>query len=139
MKKLVSIISPVYNEGAGLNTYYDEMSKALLSPKFAAYNVEIIMVDNASIDDSAKYLEEIAHKDSRFKVIINARNVGVFLSSFNALQFTKGDAVFLMVPSDLQDPLELMDQMIEKWEEGYMLVAGRRLQRDESSMLRGLV
>ncbi len=138
MKKLISIISPVYNEGAGLNTYYDEMSKALRSAKLAAYDVEIIMVDNASTDDSAKYLEEIARKDSRFKVIFNARNVGVFLSSFNALQFTKGDAVFLMVPSDLQDPLELMDQMIEKWEEGYMLVAGRRLQRDENSMLRGL-
>lgn len=138
MKKLISIISPVYNESAGLRTYYDEMSKALASPKFAPYDVEVILVDNASTDDSPKYIEEITRKDARFKAIFNARNVGVFLSSFNALEFARGDAVFLMVPSDLQDPLELMDQMIGKWEEGYLLVAGRRLQRDENQMLRGL-
>lgn len=138
MKKLISIISPVYNEGAGLKTFHEEMSKAVSTAKFSAYDVEIIMVDNASTDDSAKYLEEIARADPRFKVIFNARNVGVFLSSFNALEYARGDAVFLMVPSDLQDPLELMEQMIAKWEEGYLLVAGRRLQRDENPMLRRL-
>ena len=138
MRKLISVISPVYNESAGLRTYYDAMSRALSSEKFAAYDVEVLLVDNASTDDSQVYLEEIAAKDSRFKVIFNARNVGLFLSAFNALEFAQGDAVFLLVPSDLQDPLELMDQMIGKWEEGYLLVAGRRLQRDESSWLRGL-
>lgn len=138
MRKLISVISPVYNESAGLRTYYDAMSLALSSEKFAEYDVEVLLVDNASTDDSQVYLEEIAAKDSRFKVIFNARNVGLFLSAFNALEFARGDAVFLLVPSDLQDPLELMDQMIGKWEEGYLLVAGRRLQRDESSWLRGL-
>jgi glycosyltransferase involved in cell wall biosynthesis len=138
MKKLISIISPVYNEGDGLRTYYDAMTKALGSGRFADYDAEVLLVDNASTDDTPAYLEEIAKKDSRFKVIFNARNVGVFLSSFNALEYARGDAVFLLVPSDLQDPLELMDQMIEKWEEGYVLIAGRRLQRDENSWLRGL-
>ena len=138
MRKLISVISPVYNESAGLRTFYDEMSRALASDKFAEYDAEILLVDNASTDDSQVYLEEIAAKDRRFKVIFNARNVGLFLSAFNALEFTRGDAVFLLVPSDLQDPLELMDQMIGKWEEGYVLVAGRRLQRDESGWLRGL-
>ena len=138
MKKRISVISPVYNEGEGLRTYYDEMSKALRAAKFSKYDAEVLLVDNASTDDSQKYLEEIAAKDNRFKVIFNARNVGVFLSSFNALEYAEGDAVFLLVPSDLQDPLELMDQMIEKWEDGYVLVAGRRLQRDESGWLRSL-
>jgi polyisoprenyl-phosphate glycosyltransferase len=138
MRKLISIISPVYNEGDGLRTFYDEMTKALSSQKFAEYDAEVLLVDNASTDDTQTYLEEIAKKDSRFKVIFNARNVGIFLSSFNALEYARGDAVFLLVPSDLQDPLDLMDQMIEKWEEGYVLVAGRRLQRDESGWLRGL-
>lgn len=138
MKKLISIISPVYNEGAGLRTYYEEMARALASPKFSAYDAEVILADNASTDDTARYLEEIAAKDPRFKVIFNARNVGVFLSSFNALEFAKGDAVFLMVPSDLQDPLDIMDEMLTKWEEGYLLVAGRRIQRDESGWLKGL-
>ena len=138
MKKVISVISPVYNEGAGLRTFYAEMTKALESPKFAAYDAEVLLVDNASTDDTHTYLEELAAKDDRFKVIFNARNVGLFLSSFNALEYARGDAVFLLVPSDLQDPLELMDQMIEKWEEGYVLVAGRRLQRDESGWLRSL-
>ena len=138
MRKLISVISPVFNEGAGLRTYYDEMSRALESGRFAGHEAEVLLVDNASTDDSAAYLEEIAAKDPRFKVIFNARNVGVFLSAFNALEFARGDAVFLMVPSDLQDPLDLMDEMIGKWEEGCLLVAGRRLQRDESGWLRGM-
>lgn len=138
MKKTISIVSPVYNESAGLETYYVEMLKAISTPRFSAYDVEIILVDNASTDDSAKYLEAIALKDSRFKIIFNARNVGVYLSAFNALHYACGDAVFLMVPSDLQDPPELMDAMLAKWEEGYLLVAGRRLQRQESAVMRNM-
>src|SRR6188768_3337261 len=136
MKRRLSVISPVYNEGEGLRVYYEQMSAQIGSGRLAAYDVEVILVDNASTDDSGKYLEEIAAVDPRFKIIFNARNVGVFLSSFNALRFAKGDAVFLLVPSDLQDPLDLMDEMVRRWEQGYPLVAGRRLQRDEATLLR---
>lgn len=138
MKKLISIVTPVYNEGAGLEAYYSEMCKAIDTPRFRNYDVEVLLVDNASLDDSATYLEQIAAKDKRFRVIFNARNVGVYLSSFNALQFAKGDATFLMVPADLQDPPELMDEMLAKWEEGYLLVAGRRLSRQESAIVRSM-
>ena len=132
MKK-ISIISPVYNEGAGLEIYFDEVSKLIETEEFQPYDVEILLVDNASTDDSARYLETIAKKDKRFKIIFNARNVGVFLSSFNALSFTTGDAVFLIVPSDLQDPINIMGDMIKKWEEGYLVVAGRRATRQEGA------
>ena len=137
-KKLISIISPVYNEGVGLRQYYDAMAAELDKSAFDSYRVEVIMVDNASTDDTAIYLEEIAGRDTRFKILFNARNVGVFLSAFNALKYTRGDAVFLLVPSDLQDPLSLMGQMIEKWEEGYLVVAGRRATRQESAFMRFL-
>ncbi len=136
MRKIISVVSPIFNEGKGLETYYTEILKATSSPRFSQYELEFILVDNASTDDSAVYLESIAKRDSRFKVIFNARNVGVYLSSFNALRFTHGHAVFIMVPSDLQDPPELMEQMLAKWEEGHLLVAGRRLQRDESALMR---
>jgi polyisoprenyl-phosphate glycosyltransferase len=138
VKKLISIISPVYNEGEGLETYFAEMCKAISTRRFAKYAVEVILVDNASTDDSPAYLEAIAAKDSRFKVILNARNVGPYRSTFNALGYARGDAVFLLVPSDLQDPPELMDQMLAKWEEGYLLVAGRRLERQESKLMSSL-
>lgn len=138
MRKLITIISPVYNEGRGLETFYPEMVKAISTPRFSKYDVEVILVDNASTDDSAVYLDAIAAKDPRFKVILNARNVGVYRSSFNALEYASGDAVFLLVPSDLQDPPELMDQMLGKWEEGYLLVAGRRLERQESKVMKNL-
>lgn len=138
MKKLISIISPVYNESAGLEAYYAAMLRAIDTPRFNNYDIEVVLVDNASTDDSATYLEAIAAKDGRFKVIFNARNVGVYLSSFNALEFTSGDAVFLMVPTDLQDPPELMDEMLAKWEEGYLLIAGRRLQRQESRVMQDM-
>ena len=134
MKKKLSVISPVYNEGAGLDTYYTEVSKLLETEPFQPYDVEVILVDNASTDDSPEYLEKIAKKDPRFKVIFNARNVGVFLSSFNALSYARGDAVFLIVPSDLQDPIDIMGDMIKKWEEGYLVVAGRRASRQEGAI-----
>jgi glycosyltransferase involved in cell wall biosynthesis len=134
MKKMLSIISPVYNESAGLESYFSEVSKLIETDEFRPYDIEVILVDNASTDDSANYLEEIAKADKRFKVIFNARNVGVFLSSFNALSFATGDAVFLMVPSDLQDPIDIMGDMIKKWEEGYLVVAGRRATRQEGAM-----
>ncbi len=138
MKKLISIVSPVYNESAGLEKYYEEMTTALDGEAFAPYDIEIILVDNASTDDTAHYLENIAAKDKRFKVVFNARNVGLFLSSYNALSYTKGDVVFLMVASDLQDPIDIMEDMLKKWEEGYLVVAGRRAQRQESALLRGM-
>ncbi len=138
MKKKLSIISPVYNEGAGLEAYFTEVRKLIETDEFRPYDIEVILVDNASTDDSADYLEKIAATDSRFKVIFNARNVGVFLSSFNALSFATGTAVFLMVPSDLQDPIDIMGDMIKKWEEGYLVVAGRRATRQEGAMKRYL-
>lgn len=138
MTRVLSVIAPVYNEGAGLEAFYSEMAERLSKGRLAAYDVEVLMVDNASTDDSSIYLERIAKLDNRFKVIFNARNVGVFASSFNALNYARGDAVFLMVPTDLQDPLELMEQMVAKWEEGYKLIAGRRLQRDEFPAMRRL-
>jgi glycosyltransferase involved in cell wall biosynthesis len=138
MKRLITIISPVYNEGAGLETYYREIVQAIDTERFAKYDVEFILCDNASTDDSAVYIEAITKKDARFKAVFNARNVGVYLSSFNALEYARGDAVFLMVPSDLQDPPELMDEMLAKWEEGYLLIAGRRLARQESAIMRNL-
>lgn len=138
MKRRLSVISPVYNEGEGLRVYFRAMVERLATGRLAGYDVEVILVDNASTDDSTKYLEEIAAADPRFKVLFNARNVGVFLSSFNALRFARGDAVFLMVPSDLQDPLDLMEEMVVQWEGGALLIAGRRLQRDESPVIRSL-
>ena len=134
MKRL-SIIAPVYNEGAGLLRFQSAIREILATPELARYDVEIILVDNASTDDSAAYIERIVESDARFRAIFNARNVGVFLSSFNALRFCSGDAVFLMVPTDLQDPLSLMPEMVRKWEAGYLLVAGRRIKRQESAVL----
>ena len=138
MKKKLSIISPVYNESAGLEIYFAEVRKLIETEEFLPYDVEVLLVDNASTDDSAQYLETIAKQDKRFKVIFNARNVGVFLSSFNALSYAQGDAVFLIVPSDLQDPIDIMGDMIKKWEEGYLVVAGRRAQRQEGAVMRFL-
>ncbi|MEI9902221.1 MAG: glycosyltransferase family 2 protein [Hyphomicrobium sp.] len=138
MKKTLSIISPVYNEGAGLERFSAAVKEILQAPEFSRYDVEIILVDNASTDNSAEYIERIVAGDDRFRAIFNARNVGVFLSSFNALRFAKGDAVFLMVPTDLQDPLTLMPEMIRHWENGCLLVAGRRVQRQEPWLMRAL-
>ena len=60
----------------------------------------------------------LAAKDSSVKVVVNARNFGVFRSTFNGLRYSTGDATLVMLPVDLQDPPELLPQFVKLWEDG---------------------
>ena len=66
------------------------------------------------------------------KVILNSRNFGPFRSIFNALRYATGDAVVVFLPADLQDPPELIPEMVRYWESGIEVVAGARIGREES-------
>jgi glycosyltransferase involved in cell wall biosynthesis len=70
------------------------------------------------------------------KVILNARNFGPFRSNFNALRYATGDAVLVFLPVDLQDPPEILPEMVRHWENGIEVVAGARANRDETWTLR---
>ena len=133
-KKLISIITPCYNEQDGIKQCYQKV-KEIIDPLVEKYEFEHIFCDNSSQDNTFNILKDIALADSSVKVIRNTRNFGILKNTYNGIMRSSGDAVFLFLPADLQDPPELIPVFIEKWEENYQIVYGLRAQRDEFVLL----
>lgn len=129
MKK-ISLISSCYNEEENLDTLYDRVVKAI-EPYSNNYEFEYILLDNGSSDNTEGKLRELAQKDKRIKVILNARNFGHIRSPYYGMVQCSGDAIIYLA-SDLQDPPELIGDFIKKWEEGYKIVLGKKTQSEES-------
>jgi glycosyltransferase involved in cell wall biosynthesis len=117
--KHISVITPCYNEAANVEELYERVRAAVQSAGDYAY--EHIFIDNHSEDETVSVLRRLAARDRNVKVIVNARNFGHIRSPHHALLQTSGEAVIGLV-ADLQDPPELIPQMLRKWEEGYALV-----------------
>lgn len=128
-KKKINIVTGCYNEESNLQELYDRLIKVL--NKFPQYNYSIIIADNYSSDGSRDLLRKIAAKDKNFKVILNSKNFGPIRSGYNAFLQSTDDAVVLM-SSDLQDPPELIEDFIKKWEEGYNVVVATKKKSKES-------
>lgn len=129
MKK-ISLVSSCYNEEENIDTLYERAMKAI-EPFCDRYEFEYILLDNCSVDGTEKKLRELAQKDKRIKVILNARNFGHIRSPYYGMIQASGDAVIYLA-SDLQDPPELIKDFIEKWEQGYKIVLGRKTDSEES-------
>jgi len=121
--KTISIVSGCYNEEGNLDELYARCRAVL--KKFPQYDYEFILEDNCSTDGTRDVLRRLAAADSRFRVILNSANFGHIRSPFNALMNARGDAVVWMC-SDLQEPPEVIETFVRKWEEGYKVVAGVR-------------
>lgn len=134
MKKLISIITPVYNEEENVLDCYSAV-KELFTRDLAEYDYEHIFSDNGSSDNTLKILRTLAGENPRVKVIANARNFGPFRSMFNAVLSASGDAVLVFLPADLQDPPELIVDFVRYWEQGYQVVYGIRKTREENRMV----
>src|SRR5205823_354378 len=85
------------------------------------YRYEHIFIDNSSRDRTVEILKTIAARDTNVKLIVNARNFGHIRSPMHGFVQATGDAVIGIV-ADLQDPPELIPNMLEKWEEGFAMV-----------------
>ena len=135
--KRISIVSPAYNEEDNVEACYQAVAD-LFAPgaPLEGYEREHIFADNASEDATAEILRRLAAADPCVKVILNARNFGPFRSNFNALRYATGDAVVVFLPTDLQDPPELIPEMVKHWENGIEVVAGSRANREETLLLR---
>ena len=118
-RKLISVISPCYNEEENVNELYERVVEVMATlPQF---DFEYIFIDNASTDSTVKRLRAIAREDKRIKVIVNNRNFGHIRSPYWGIIQTSGDATIYLA-SDLQDPPELIPEFIREWEEGYKIV-----------------
>jgi polyisoprenyl-phosphate glycosyltransferase len=136
-KKLISIVTPCYNEEDNVSTCYETV-RQVFETHLPAYRYEHIFCDNASSDRTVAGLKEIAARDKRVKIIVNSRNFGPFHSLYNGLMNTQGDAVVVFLAADLQDPPELIPEFVHKWEDGYDVVYGIRKTREEGFFMRSV-
>jgi polyisoprenyl-phosphate glycosyltransferase len=130
--KIISVVTPCYNEEANVLEVYERVKVVLAN--LAQYRYEHIFIDNASKDNTLAILKDIASRDPRVKVIANARNFGHLRSPMHAMFQACGDAVILLF-SDLQDPPELLRQMLEHWEKGVPVVLAIKETSDESGLM----
>jgi polyisoprenyl-phosphate glycosyltransferase len=135
VKKTISIVTPCYNEVAGIQKCYDTVQE-IARKELAEYRIEHIFCDNASSDGTIDILRDIAAKDPNVKVILNARNFGPMRSHFNGVKNASGDATLLFLPADLQDPPELLPEFVKLWEQGYEVIYGIRADREEGFSMR---
>jgi len=133
-RKKISVVTPCYNEEDNVRQCHEAVRR-LFETELAAYDYEHIFCDNASKDATPSILRELAAADSRVKVILNSRNFGGVRSLFNGILSSTGDATLCYLPADLQDPPEILPQMVKRWEEGYEIVYGIRAQREESLLM----
>jgi glycosyltransferase involved in cell wall biosynthesis len=132
MPKLISVMTPCYNEEANVRELYERV-KAVFDA-LPAYRHEHIFIDNASKDGTVAVLRELAAADPRVKVIVNARNFGHLRSPHHALLQTTGDATIALA-ADLQDPPELIPRFIGHWEKGSKVVMGVKESSEESLLM----
>ena len=129
MKK-ISLVIPMYYEEQVAEECYKRVSKVLKGLKY--YDYEIIFVNDGSKDKTLPILEKIADKDKKVKIVSFSRNFGHQAAVTAGLKYVTGDAVVIM-DADLQDPPELVPDMLKKWEEGYEVIYGKRKKRDGES------
>lgn len=132
MKK-VSVLIPCYNEEENVGP----MSEAIVNlfeKELTQYDYELLFIDNDSHDNTRPLLREICAKNKHIKAIFNAKNFGQFNSPYYGILQVTGDCVISMV-CDFQDPIELIPQYLEAWEEGYKIVIGIKTSSKESKIM----
>ena len=126
MKK-ISVIVPMYFEEAVVSECYKRLKEVLTN--LNDYNYEIIFVDDGSRDQTLSILEKIAMVDKNIKVISFSRNFGHQAAVQAGLKLSSGDAV-IIIDADLQDPPELIPQMVSLWENGNDVIYAKRKSRE---------
>ena len=129
MKK-ISVVIPMYYEEEVAEECYKRMTDVLKG--IENYEYEIIFVNDGSKDKTLSILEEIASKDKNIKVLSFARNFGHQCAVTAGLQYVTGDAI-VIIDADLQDPPELIPEMLNLWEQGNEVIYGKRKTRDGES------
>jgi polyisoprenyl-phosphate glycosyltransferase len=125
---LISIIVPVFNNAASLPDLLERFQA--LAAKNANDQFEFIFVDDGSVDNSFAVLESLFHQESRLQIVKLSRNFGSNAALLAGLGHTRGDAV-AAIAADLQDPPELIHEMLADWRQGHKIVLAARQSRDD--------
>ncbi|AYF09359.1 MULTISPECIES: glycosyltransferase family 2 protein [Bacillus] len=125
MQKLISVVVPMYFEEEVAQECYNRLKSVMLQNDI---NYEFVFVNDGSTDRTMEILSEIAANDHRTKIVNFARNFGHQIAVTAGIAAAKGDAI-VIIDADLQDPPEVIPELIAKWEEGYEVVYAKRKQR----------
>jgi dolichol-phosphate mannosyltransferase len=128
-KPVYSVIAPVYNETGSLGEFYSVIT-TVMSGLHEPW--ELILVDDGSSDGSTEKIRDFALKDTHVRPVIFARNFGHQIAVTAGLDYSRGDAV-IIIDADLQDPPEVILDLIAKWKEGNEVVYAVRRKREGES------
>ena len=131
-KKLLSIVSPAYNEAENLGEFY---SRVINATDNLNLEIEIIYINDGSQDSTIDIITKQRQIDNRITIIDLSRNFGKEIALTAGLDYSSGDAV-IVIDADLQDPPELIPKLVEKWREGYDVVNAKRIKRKGESLLK---
>ncbi|MDX9864329.1 MAG: glycosyltransferase family 2 protein [Anaerolineaceae bacterium] len=126
MQPVFTIIAPVYNETESLGELYRQICEVMDTTGEAW---ELILVDDGSMDGSTDTIRALAAADQRVRPVIFARNFGHQIAVTAGMDYSRGQAV-VVVDADLQDPPEVILELIAKWREGYQVVYAVRAERE---------
>jgi dolichol-phosphate mannosyltransferase len=126
MKPTFSVVAPVFNEVGNVNEFYRRVRATM---EEVGEEWELLLVDDGSTDGSMDKILELAEQDKHVRPVIFARNFGHQLAVTAGLDYSRGQAV-VMIDSDLQDPPEVIKELIAKWREGYEVVYAVRAERE---------
>ncbi len=132
MKTTISIVTPCFNEASNI----EELTIRIRSVMEALpdYDYEHLLIDNNSQDDTVERIKGLATNDARIRLIVNCRNFGHIRSPTHALFQAQGDAIIILA-SDLQDPPELIEKFVKKWEAGFKIVIGVKPKSEETVLM----
>ncbi len=129
MTPSISVIAPIFNEEKNIPELYRRVKETL---DLAGETWELLMVDDGSTDQSSELIRQLNHQDQRVLPVIFARNFGHQIAVSAGMDYSRGQAV-VIIDSDLQDPPEVILDLIEKWREGYEVVYAVRTEREGES------
>ncbi len=132
-KKLLSVVVPAFNEEAVLDAFHQRMSR--LFDVLRDYRCEMIFVNDGSRDATQAIINRLCDDDPRVAGISLSRNFGKEIAMTAGLDYARGEAI-VVIDADLQDPPELIVDMLQGWEEGYDIVYAKRTHRDGESWLK---
>lgn len=125
--KSITIMIPAYNEAPVLDKLHDRLDN--LAKTVTDYKLEFLFINDGSTDDTLSLIKQMAHKDRRISYINLSRNFGKEIAMAAGIDHVTSDAL-VIIDADLQDPPELIPNMIKLWEEGYDDVYAKRQSRD---------
>lgn len=131
-KIVLSIVVPMYNESENIFVFYERVVSVL---EKLGLPFEIICVNDGSKDNTMELLLTLHEKDPRIKVIDFSRNFGKEIALSAGIDFASGEAI-IPIDADLQDPPELIPELVSKWREGYEVVYATRTQREGETFLK---